>query len=247
MTPLTNEQFATAQRFCQLMSEKIAAVGLDVYVESNFRDFIRLRTERGPDSIKNPSFDPEHNDLSLHNAFWLRVVDTMGETVAMIAHRVIDTDNFLDELTSLRLWHDKMPRLIGVLHPLGCEFADGMAGRIGHAGGLWVDRRYRKRNLSGYLDHLSRGLALRNFWVDHITGNIATPLAATGIGLKQYGLSHFSGPLDFDFFVPGQKVAFVIGYMDRAEALERMHRWLLLPDCNSVEELEEVAAKVLVA
>jgi hypothetical protein len=245
MTPLTNEEFATVQRFCQLMSEKIAALGLDVFVESNFRDFSSLRRQLAPKSIQNPSFDPDHCALSLHNAFWLRAVDQDGDTVAMMAQRVFDTKSFLDELKSLRLWHDLPDHLNGVLRISDCEFAERLTGRVGHAGGLWIEPTYRKKNLSGLMDHLSRGLCLRNFWFDYMTGNIGTELAATGIGFQQYGFPEVGGRLEFDFFQPGQKITFVIGHMSRAQSVERMHQWLLLPERNSIKELDE-APKILV-
>ena len=98
MTPLTNEDFATVQRFVQLMSEKVAAIGLDVFVETNFNDYNKLRRELSPDTVQNPTFDPEHSNVSFHNAFWLRAVETNGDTVAMVAQRVLDTENFLEDL-----------------------------------------------------------------------------------------------------------------------------------------------------
>ena len=64
MTPLTNEDFATVQRFVQLMSEKVAAIGLDVFVETNFNDYNKLRRELSPDTVQNPTFDPEHSNVS---------------------------------------------------------------------------------------------------------------------------------------------------------------------------------------
>jgi hypothetical protein len=244
MTPLTNEEFAVVQRFCQLMSEKIATIGLDVYVESNFNDFINLRRRLSPTSVQNPTYDPEHSNINLHNAFWLRAVEAGGDTVAMIAQRVIDTDNFLDEITSLRLWHDRPASLPGILHYDDCEFATQLRGRIGHAGGLWIDPAYRKKNISGLIDHLGRGLLLKNFWFDYITGIISPELAATGIATKQYGWSGVEGHLSFDFFKGETMVDFGICYMSRASSIARMNQWLLLPECNSVQELDQVG-KVL--
>jgi hypothetical protein len=241
MTPLTNEEFATVQRFCQLMSEKIATVGLDVYVESNFRDFMKLRRRVAPETVQNPTYDPDHSNISLHNAFWLRAVEPGGDTVAMIAQRVFDTEDFLEEVRSLRLWHDRPDPPPGVLRLDDCGFAATMKGRIGHAGGLWINPLYRKKNLSGLIDHLGRGLLLRNFWFDHITGIIGTELAATGIATKQYGWSGVEGHLEFDFFFTGgHMVEFGLCHMSRADAIARMNKWLLFPEFHSVEQLDQV-------
>ncbi|HEY5210014.1 MAG TPA: hypothetical protein VIJ42_11285 [Stellaceae bacterium] len=240
MTPLTNEEFATAQRFCQLISEKIAGLGLDVYVESNFRDFMKLRRKFAPQSVQNPTYDPEHSNISLNNAFWLRAVEPGGDTVAMIAQRVIDTENFLEDLRSLRLWHDRPGEVVSAIDIIDCSAAGGLSGRIGHAGGLWIDPLYRKKNLSGLLDHLGRGLLLKNFWFDHITAFIAENLAATGIAIKQYGWPEVEGRLYFDFLAGGPAIPIGFCHMSRAQSVEAMDRWLLLPDCNSIHELDEV-------
>lgn len=239
MTPLTNEEFATVQRFCQLLSEKIAVVGLDVYVESNFRDFMKLRREVAPNTVQNPTYDPEHSNINLHNAFWLRAVEPGGDTVAMVAQRVIDTENFLEDLKSLRLWHDKPGQVTGVIDIVDCSAAADLSGRIGHAGGLWIEPHYRKKNLSGLLDHLGRGLLLKNFWFDHITAFIAENLAATGIAVKQYGWPDVEGRVYFDFLAGGPMVPVGFCHMNRAQTVETMNRWLLLPEANSVNELNE--------
>ncbi len=239
MTPLTNEEFASVQRFCQLMSEKIAAVGLDVYVESNFRDYIRLRRELSPGYIHNPTYDPDHSNLSFQNAFWLRAVESNGDTVAMGAQRIIDTDNFFDELQSMRLWHDRPNKVEGVVRIENLPDTV-LAGRIGHTGGLWIEPAYRKKNLSGLLDHLGRGLLLRNFWFDHVTAVITEALAATGIAVTQYGWTEVEGRVSFDFFSGGQPTTIGFCHMSRAGFVERMNQWLLLPDSNSVQELNEV-------
>jgi hypothetical protein len=244
MTPLTNEEFATVQRFCQLMSEKIATVGLDVYVESNFRDFMTLRRSVAPNTVQNPTYDPDHSNISLNNAFWLRAVEPGGQTVAMVAQRVFDCANFLDEVRSLRVWHDRGP-VVDEIQVVDGGAAATLSGRIGHAGGLWIDPGWRKRNLSGLLDHLGRGLLLKNFWYDHITAFIAEDLAATGIAARQYGWPAVEGRFYFDFLAGGKTVPIGFCHMSRAASITRMNDWLLLPECNSVEELGKFG-KILV-
>ncbi len=238
MTPLTNQDFAVVQRFCQLMSEKIAAVGLDVYVESNFRDYIELRRKMSPHYIHNPTYDPLHSGLSLHNAFWLRAVDSQGNTAAMIAERIFDSDDFFEEFQNQRIWHDLPDRAHGVVR-IDRRPSVALSGRIGHTGGLWIEPQFRKKNLSGLLDHLARGLLLKNFWFDHITAVITESLAATGIGTKQYGWPPADGRVSFDFYSGGTMTTVGFYHMSRADSLRRMEHWLLLPECNSVLELEE--------
>lgn len=240
MNPLSNADFATVQRFCQLMSDKIAALGVDVHVESNFREYALLRRALSPGEILNPTWDPDHSHLTLHNAFWLRAVDVEGRTIATIAQRVMDTDSFLDDIRSQRLWHDKgaLPAR-GRMGVVDCPSAAGLSGRVGHSGGLWIHPDYRRRNLSGLLDHLSRGLLLKNFWFDHITAVIVDKLAATGIRTKQYGWPRVDGRIEFDLYLD-RLYTLVFCHMSRAEALTRMRYWLLNPEHDSIESLQKV-------
>ena len=47
--------------------------------------------------------------------------------------------------------------------------------------------------------------------------------------------------ISFDFFSGGPLTTVGLYHMSRAEALHRMEQWLLMPDCHSVEEIEEFA------
>src|SRR5262249_35359467 len=182
-----------------MMSEKLAAIGVDVHVESNFREYRSLRQALSPNEVLSPTWDPVYSNLTFHNSFWLRAVDPAGLTIATMAQRFFDTPSFLDEIRSERLWHDRgRPNVRGRFGVVDCIAAAGLSGRGGRSGGLWIAPRWRKRNLSGLLDHLSRGLLLRNFWFDHITAVMIDRLAATGIGKKQYGWPHIGGRVEFD-------------------------------------------------
>src|SRR5260370_33708234 len=117
--------------------------------------------------------------------------------------------------------------------------AAAVSGRVGHSGGLWIDPNWRKRNLSGLLDHLSRALLLKNFWLDHITAIMIDRLAATGIGTKQYGWPHINGRVEFDLY-RDRLYNLSFCHLSRADALTRMRYWLLNPEHDSVESLQEV-------
>jgi hypothetical protein len=240
MQPLSNAEFVVVQRFSQMMSEKIAAVGVDVHVESNFKEFVALRRRLSPTVVLSPCFNPDYSDLTLHNSFWLRAVDSRGETVATIAQRYLDTDSFLDEIRSERLFRDRARTDVhGRFGTIDCAAAAALSGRVGYSGSLWIDPNWRKRNLSGLLDHLSRALLLKNFWFDHITAMIIDRLAVTGIGTKQYGWPHIDGRFEFDFYETNL-YNFIFCHMSRAEALTRMRYWLLNPEHNSIESLQKV-------
>jgi hypothetical protein len=241
MQPLTDAEFVVVQRFSQMMSEKIAGVGVDVHVESNFKEYASLRRSLSPDEVLSPTWDPDYSNLTFHNSFWLRAVDAQGQTVATMAQRFLDTpSSFLEEILAERLWHDRgRADVHGRFGVVDCAAAEHLRGRIGHSGGLWIDPRWRKRNLSGLLDHLSRGLLLKNFWFDHTTAVIIDRLAVTGIGTKQYGWPHIDGRFEFDLY-RGKLYNLIFCHMSRADAVARMRYWLLNPEHDSVESLQKV-------
>jgi hypothetical protein len=236
--PLRPGDFAVCEAFIELMWEKLNEAGVTVEVGTNFSQFVTLRSAASPDTPINPTYDPRRVQVSLRNAFWFRAVDaTTGETVAMIAHRVFDTADLFSDLTALRLWHDGAGLAERcVFRALDLDVARGIAGRVAHSGGLWIRPDWRKRNLSGYLDHLGRAMMIRNFWFDYMTGLIPEKLAATGIGIRQYGFPGIVGWIEFDFFnFVSTKLAYC--QMNRAESLHRMKTWLGRPSAETIAEL----------
>src|SRR5258708_6721038 len=115
------------------------------------------------------------------------------------------------------------------------KLARAVSGRIAHSGGLWIRPDPRKLNLSGYLDHLGRALMVRNFWFDHMTAFIVDKLAATGIGVRQYGFPGIAGWIEFNFFT-FRPVRLAYCHMTRAESVSRMRRWLEQPEAENIAE-----------
>jgi hypothetical protein len=235
--PLAAEDFATAEAFADLMLRKLSLAGVKVTIESDFEEFVRLRLAASPETPMNTTYDPGHVDLSLVSAFWFRVTNSAGELVAMIAHRAFDSADLLHDIGSVRLWHDRpYPVEHCVFRAIDLEAARGISGRIAHSGGLWIRPDHRKLNLSGYLDHLGRALMVRNFWFDHMTAFIVDKLAATGIGIRQYGFPGIAGWIEFNFFT-FRPVRLAYCHMTRAESVLRMRRWLDRPEAENIAEL----------
>jgi hypothetical protein len=101
--PLRPADFQLAEAFIDLMSQKLEAAGVAVQMETDFREFVKLRSGASPETPVNPTYDPSRVVISMRNAFWLRAVDSGGETVAMIAHRVFDTRDLFTDMCALRL------------------------------------------------------------------------------------------------------------------------------------------------
>jgi hypothetical protein len=235
--PLSPEDFETAEAFSELMLQKLMRVGVKVTIESDFEEFVRLRLAASPETPMNTTYDPARVDLSLINAFWFRVTNSAGQLVAMIAHRAFDSVDLMQDIALVRLWHNRpAPAENCVFRAIDLEAARGISGRIAHSGGLWIRPDHRKLNLSGYLDHLGRALMMRNFWFDHMTAFIVDKLAATGIGIRQYGFPGISGWIEFNFFT-FRPVRLAYCQMTRAESASRMRRWLEQPNAATISEL----------
>jgi hypothetical protein len=238
---LTNSEFETVQRFCQLVSEKFAALELDITIEHDFGEFVEFRRAASARHIINPTFHPDFSTLTRENSFWLRATDTWGNTVATCAKRVMVTDCFHDDLVTLRLWQDKPVEVPPVLfRGINCDVAHRLSGRVAHSGGFWVNPEWRKKNLSGLLSDLGRGLLLRNIGFDHITGVMLDDLAATGIGISHYGYPETGGTIDVNFYGSEVDSRLVFIHMSRWQTIDQMRAWLLFPELNSLQALLKV-------
>ena len=59
------------------------------------------------------------------------------ELIAMIAHRAFDSADLMQEIASVRRWHDRpAPPDHCVSRAIDLEAAHGISGRIAHSGGL---------------------------------------------------------------------------------------------------------------
>jgi GNAT superfamily N-acetyltransferase len=167
---LAPEDLATVQRFVEGAFERLAAIRVDLTVETDFEAFAANR--RGvADGLVYPTFDPRHSSLS-SGAFWLRAADRSGRTVATSAAKVFDAPDFFELVRSERLWFDKGPRLVGPTPVVECAIPP-FGGRVCHQGGTWVHPDRRGLGLAATLTALSRALMLRNHGIDFDTGVVS--------------------------------------------------------------------------
>jgi hypothetical protein len=155
-------------------------LNLEPTYSTEMADWAALVTDAPKRGIVNPSFDPAHSDLSVENAFWIRLDDTReGRTVACIANRLFVTDDFMALWRTQRLWYSHGPRsLIDLAIPDDMPI---LSGRVGHHGGLWIHPDWRKHGLSGYMTRLARCASLRRFDVDWHAGLVFAAIAEKGL------------------------------------------------------------------
>src|SRR5262245_17398317 len=90
--PLTDEEFGLLQHYIDAIMERLAAERFSVVIETDFSGLMEFM-ESVSYPFRNPTFDPDCSDLS-RDAFWLRVIDENGVTVACHAERVFEIDSY---------------------------------------------------------------------------------------------------------------------------------------------------------
>jgi GNAT superfamily N-acetyltransferase len=159
--------------------QRLQAIGLAPTFGSDLNGWVEA-IERSPHRVHiNTCFHPAHSDVTAENAFWIRLTDVAtDQTVACIATRLIVTDDYLDEMRSMRLWFRNPPPIPIDIVPDSLPL---IAGRVGIHGGLLIHPDWRKQGLSGYLTRLARCGSLRRWAVDWHCGLVFAALAEKGL------------------------------------------------------------------
>ncbi|HUN50805.1 MAG TPA: hypothetical protein VMU42_06805 [Candidatus Sulfotelmatobacter sp.] len=216
---LSNEDFGLLQLSIDAIMERIADLHLSVVIESNFDDLQGFLAAN--DADRNPTFNPVFSDIE-QDAFWFRVVDERGTTVACHADRIFRLEDFGDLLETGRLWyrdgfgpHSPVDVRVERPHTL-------VGGTVSHSGSLYVHPRSRGRGLSLYLPYLSRSVLLRNFNTTYHTGVVFKSLAGSRVPTANYGYPHVDPCLDGFFPPTGKSELMYFCYIDQRESLQQL-------------------------
>jgi hypothetical protein len=113
------------------------------------------------------TLDPKRHVLVPGNSFWLRLVDSKGNWVGAHCQRIFQTDDFLEEIRTHRLFDSQCPSFDW--SPLSLSVLPNtptITGRVGFGGGMWIHPSWRGKELSNTLARLSRNLNLRHNLLD---------------------------------------------------------------------------------
>jgi len=203
------------------ITEEMFKGGYSISIE---HDFERLRDHLSTQgAVINPSFDPAEHDLA--QAFWLRVDDQEGQTIACHAERIYSTDDFVSEfLASGRLWwHRTSPIPAETWRGQLAELPICLRGNVAYAGSMLISKPHRGRGLSLFLPYLSRALCLRNYRTSFHTGLVRESLAGSAVPTGNYGFPRttpiFRGTLP-GLIGPYEQVH--LCWMDRHEGFARL-------------------------
>lgn len=220
---LTDTELAEVQTFVDRTEKILAELGLSLLVDSDMTQWVR-HMRQAPGTLRvAATHDPEHSHVHPGNAFWARFENAAGHVVACIAHKVIVTENLLDEVRSHRIFFNKVP----ILHhyPVNLCVEDGvpvLSGHVGYTGGLWVHPDYRGRAISGIVARFCRNLSVRHFNIDWNVGFIADTPSRRQMGLEGYGMAHATPLLKGTFPLSGEQRDMQMFYMSKAEILAQI-------------------------
>jgi hypothetical protein len=215
---LGDRDFGVVQDALERLTDEMIDIGINVYVETDFEEFARLRRSVGEGGCY-PAVDPRHSRLD-KDAFWLRVTDRDDNLVALYAERIYRTEDFMTLMRSERIWFDRMPRAISADYRLIEDAFDAFGGTVGHGCGMWVHPSARRHGLSAFLPDFQRALAVRNYNIDWQTCLVFADLAEHT--RKAYGYSRVEKVVDGYFPVTRATAEVYLGRMTRNEVLARL-------------------------
>ncbi len=234
MTMLTEKEMIDIQTFIDMQIGRAAALDLQVKIDDDLEKWRKLMSSAPGTVGASRTLDPLLNDIRPGNSFWMQLVDNKGETIACMAHRFIETENFVEEyIATHRFFGNRCPSLRH--YPVKfVESVPVLRGRINFGGGGWVHPDWRQNGLAGFLSRTSRILALRHFLIDYYIGFImATP------NRRQYG-HHRQGLLNRRQLLTGMYPGrdgnqdMDIYWMHRGEMMNQIY-------ADMAQELDDVA------
>jgi hypothetical protein len=194
--------------------------GFQMSLNFEMKSWASLMRSAPGTTVVNLTFDPDASDIRPGAAFWISINDQNG-IAACIADRLFETENFVDELESGRLWRLTEPQMTHMT-PCGTRAGLSYPGHVGHAGGLWIDRRARKQGLSWILPRLTRALSIINWDVDRHCGVSFGDLYQSGMTAHSYGFPEGHKCVEGWFAPTGKHETIFLVHITREQILSQL-------------------------
>ena len=223
---LSDEELELIQSYVESVRARAAAMGFSMTLSSDanaFVDFLHAQeATHGVSSIH----DPSKCHITPDNFAWFRV-DRFGVGVACHAIRTIETDDFIEEVRTHRVFGDiEVPwdfEDVG-LYPEAYDLR--FAGRIGIGGGLWIHPNSRGQNLSAVFSKLLRIIGIRRFRLDHYVSFVLNTGKRQQWSLQSNGQARIP-PLLNGYYPPyGAKKDILLTHCTREEMLTQIRQEL---------------------
>lgn len=178
MARLTDEELLQIQTYIDRGRRDLEAQGLSIEVDTDLSAWAAMLPRAAGSRWTASTHNPSYCNIHPGNAFWViirensvrwweRPLRRRASIVACVCHKVVETEDILDEIRTHRLFFDKKPNLN--VRPVNIVASDNMptiGGRVGFGGGFWVHPKYRGKNISNVLSRVTRALSLRHFAID---------------------------------------------------------------------------------
>ena len=234
MSRLTNEDFMEIQTFIDRAKAQFEQHHLEIEVDTDLSKWVEFNS-RAPDAIPAPStHDPSKSNVHAGNSFWVLLRETNRPGWAKVlrraplvvgcgCHRVIETDDIIEDIRTYRLFFDKKPVVdYRPINIVATKDSPVIGGKVGFTGGFWIHPKYRGAKVSGALSRMVRLLSIRHFdidWTINLTRDTADREAMFN---KSYGFPN-SMPIIKGYYPPyGRDYDMRMNYMHRDEILQQL-------------------------
>jgi hypothetical protein len=222
-TYLSDAELADIQTFIDMTRSRLADLDLTLDVDDDLSNWAaHMRQAPGILNIA-ATHDPARSNIHPGNAFWGKLENKTGQIIACMAHKVVTTENLIDEVRSHRIFFNRRPILEH--YPVDLRIEQDvplLSGRVGYGGGLWVHPNYRGQSLSGVLARVMRNLSIRHFNINWNVSFIADTPSRTRMALEGYGMAHRTPLLKGIFPLYGKDRDMQMFYMSKDEMLSQI-------------------------
>ncbi len=235
MARLSDEELRQIQTFIERGKKYLDEQGLSLEVDSDLREWVKL-ARRAPGATGAAStHDPSRSNIHPGNAFWVivrentprwweRPLRRKGPIVSCLCHKVVQTDDIVEEIRTHRLFFDKKPTLD--YQPVEIIASDNMptiGGRVGFGGGFWVHPKYRGRNVANVVSRLTRVLSLRHYDIDWTIVLVKDTERRKLMIHNTFGMPH-SLSISRGYYPPyATNLDIQLGYMHRDEIIRQVY------------------------
>lgn len=235
----------TPQAFINACFTLLWKSGYSATIDMDLRGWVKFLKSVNPNGLVNAAFNPEYHRLEPDNSFWVAIRrQSDGEIVACICDRLIESDDYLEEQRSMRLYYGDHVAELGA-EPLELAqprsaFPD-VQGKIGHHGGLWVAETERHNGLAWLLCRLTRAMTLER-WPDtgwHC-GNTLGHVEKRGLPKNTYGYTGCDLMYDGWFHLTNQHQKVFMTSINQTDMMAQIAEDLLLVEMHAKEQVRDV-------
>jgi hypothetical protein len=234
MSRLTDEELMEIQNFIDRARRDLDGRGLTVEVDTDLSNWARLLRRVPQAGSVVSTHDPRRSYVHPGNAFWLIVrenkrrwwrhpLERDGRIIACLCHKVVETEDILDDVRTHKLFFDKKPILD--YRPLDIVASPNMpviTGKVGLAGGFWVHPRHRGTMLSDIVSRMTRVLSLRHFDIDWAVSLVKDTPGRKAMIHGAYGIPN-SISIMRGYYPPyGRDLDIQMSYMHRDEMIRQV-------------------------